>query len=117
MTQAKDSKLRLETQAMDGAQVTPSPPHTKVEAVTLQGRRFTRFTFYPGFHWQKDAGPIAKATHCPADHFMYQVSGRLRVRMKDGTEALFEAGQAQVLPAGHDVWVEGDEPFVAISID
>jgi hypothetical protein len=30
--------------------------------------------------------------------------------MKDGTEAEFRAGEIAVIPAGHDVWVIGDEP-------
>jgi uncharacterized cupin superfamily protein len=44
----------------------------------------------------------------------YHVSGRLRIRMDDGTE--FEAGPGDVtsLPSGHDAWVVGDEPAVTV---
>jgi uncharacterized cupin superfamily protein len=44
----------------------------------------------------------------------YHVSGRVRIRMADGSE--FEAGPGDVtsLPEGHDAWVVGDEPAVAV---
>ena len=111
------SALRLERRRMDQADEVKAPNRARVEVVRLQGRTFTRFTFLPGFHWKVDVGAMMGRDACPADHVMYQVSGRLGVRMQDGTEAILEPGEAQVLPAGHDVWVLGDQPWVAISID
>lgn len=109
--------LRLEARSMDQPDEAKTPPHSRVETVRMQGKTFTRYTFLPGFHWKDDLGPLFKSDHCPGTHFMYQVSGRLRVRMKDGTEAILGPGEAQVIPPGHDVWVLGDEPFVGITID
>jgi uncharacterized cupin superfamily protein len=42
------------------------------------------------------------------------MSGTLRVRMDDGTEKDFKAGDVSLLEAGHDAWVVGDEPVVTI---
>jgi hypothetical protein len=36
--------------------------------------------------------------------------------MDDGSEMEFEPGDVSLLPPGHDAWVVGDEPFVAIDI-
>jgi hypothetical protein len=41
-------------------------------------------------------------------------SGRLMVVMDDGTETELQPGDAAVIPPGHDAWVVGDEPFVAV---
>jgi uncharacterized cupin superfamily protein len=42
------------------------------------------------------------------------VSGQIAIRMDDGTEFVAGPGDITVLPAGHDAWVVGDEPVVAI---
>lgn len=38
---------------------------------------------------------------CPYTHYGYVLSGRIRVRYKDGTEEVIEPGSAYYLPAGH----------------
>src|SRR3712207_6852580 len=45
-------------------------------------------------------------------HTQYVISGRLRVRMDDGTEQECGPGEALYVPPGHDAWVVGNEPFV-----
>src|SRR5918997_5444365 len=47
-----------------------------------------------------------------AHHIGYVLSGRMKVVMDDGTEAEAGAGDAAVIPPGHDAWIEGDEPCV-----
>ncbi|TME49373.1 MAG: DUF861 domain-containing protein, partial [Chloroflexi bacterium] len=44
----------------------------------------------------------------------YFVSGRMHVRMDDGSEEEFGAGDVHIIPPGHDAWVVGDEPVVAV---
>jgi uncharacterized cupin superfamily protein len=36
----------------------------------------------------------------------------MKVVMDDGTEAEASAGDAAVIPPGHDAWIDGDEPCV-----
>ena len=51
---------------------------------------------------------------CMAPHQQYLVSGRIHVTMADGTEIDSVPGEITSLPPGHDAWVVGDEPVVAI---
>ena len=86
----------------------------KVEIVNVGGGSVGRFTLEPRWRWFENVKPIAKTDSCQTNHFAYHVSGRLHVRMADGSE--FEAGPGEVMaiPAGHDAWVVGDEPVVMI---
>lgn len=47
-------------------------------------------------------------------HFQYLVSGRVHIKMEDGSEFELEPGDVFALPAGHDAWVVGNEPAVAV---
>ena len=38
----------------------------------------------------------------------------MKVRMDDGTEREFGPGEVSYVPPGHDAWVVGNEPFVAV---
>jgi uncharacterized cupin superfamily protein len=42
------------------------------------------------------------------------VSGRMGIRMDDGTEAEVGPGDVFACPPGHDAWVVGDEACVAL---
>jgi hypothetical protein len=59
----------------------------------------------------KGAGGLAVST-VPSPQ--YQLSGRIHVVMADGTELEAGPGEVTSLPPGHDAWVVGDEPVVAI---
>jgi len=86
----------------------------KVELVNTESGTIGRLTLQPGWRWSEHVKPIAKTKSCEAPHFQYHVSGRLRIRMDDGTE--FEAGPGDVtcLPSGHDAWVVGNDPVVVV---
>lgn len=68
----------------------------------------------PGWRWSNDVTPIAGTASCEAPHFQYHLSGRLAIRMDDGTD--FVAGPLDItsLPSGHDAWVLGDEAVVTV---
>ena len=89
-------------------------PHGKVEILKVGGAEIGRLVLEPGWRWSNDVKPIAGTELCEAPHMQYHVSGRVHIRMADGTE--FEAGPGDVtsLPQGHDAWVVGDEPAVAV---
>ena len=91
-------------------------PKGKLELVTLGGLTFGKATFEPGWRWLESVKPIAKTKSCEAPHTQYHISGRLRVRMDDGTEEEFGPGDVSYLPPGHDGWVVGNEPVVALDI-
>lgn len=73
-----------------------------------------RMVLEPGWRWSLHVKPIAGTELCEAPHFQYQVSGRLRVLMRDGTQLECVAGDIVTLAAGHDAWVVGEDPVVII---
>lgn len=89
-------------------------PHGKAEIVRVAGAEVGRLTFEPGWRWSNDVKPIAGTPSCEAPHFQYHVSGRLAIRMDDGTEIIAGPGDITCLPRGHDAWVVGDEPAVVV---
>ena len=73
-----------------------------------------RFVFQPGWRWSQDVAPITGARSCQHRHVGYTVSGKLGVRMEDGTELVIGPGEAYEIPPGHDAWVVGDEPWTSV---
>ncbi len=90
--------------------------HGKAEIMKIAGKEGAvgRLTLEKGWKWSNDVKPIAKTEWCEAPHFQYQVSGRIHVKMEDGTEFELGPGDVSYLPAGHDAWVIGDEPVVLV---
>lgn len=88
----------------------------KVELATVGTVTFGRASFQPGWKWSESVKPIVKTEYCEAPHVQYHVSGRLKVRMADGSEEEFGPGDVGIIPSGHDAWVVGSEPAVAIDI-
>ena len=88
----------------------------RLELVTLGGVTFGRATLEPGWKWSTCVKPLAKTESCEAPHLQYHISGRLQVRMDDGSEQEFGPGDLAQLPPGHDAWVVGNEPVVVIDI-
>jgi hypothetical protein len=87
----------------------------RMELVNLAGgAQVGRMTLQPGWKWSADIKPVAGTNLCMAPHQQYLVSGHIHVRMADGTEIDSVPGEITSLPPGHDAWVVGDEPVVAI---
>jgi quercetin dioxygenase-like cupin family protein len=89
-------------------------PHGHAEILEVGGVKIGRMTFEPGWRWSNDIQPIAHTKSCEAPHFQYHVSGRLAIRMDDGTEFIAGPGDITSLPKGHDAWVVGNEPVVVV---
>jgi hypothetical protein len=89
-------------------------PNGRAEILSISGGEIGRLTFEPGWRWSTDIQPIAGTESCEAPHFQYHVSGRLAIRMDDGSEMTAGPGDVTALPSGHDAWVVGDEPVVTI---
>jgi len=88
----------------------------KIELVTVNDVTFGRATLQPGWKWSTCVKPIVQTELCEAAHLQYQISGRLHVVMADGTELDTYPGDVVRIAPGHDAWVVGDEPFLAIDI-
>lgn len=87
-------------------------PNGKVEVIKLGDSQALRSTFQPGWRWSESVKPIAKTDSCQIHHVLYIVSGRIAVRMDDGTTMEFGPGDVAEIPPGHDGWVVGDVPCV-----
>lgn len=89
----------------------------RAELIEVNGLTVMRATFEPGWSWSKCVKPVAGTESCEVSHKWYVVSGQMQMRMNDGTEILWRAGDVGVVPGGHDAWVVGDEPFVFIDFE
>lgn len=88
--------------------------HGEMAVVTVAGVTVGRAVFQPGWRWSADVRPVAGTDSCHVAHTGYVLSGRLCVRMNDGTQAVAGPGDAFVIAPGHDGWVVGDEPCVML---
>ena len=93
---------------------TRSFPNGTVGLLSVGDAQIGRLVLQPGWRWSKDVKPIAGTKSCEAPHFQYHVSGRLAIKMDDGTEFVAGPGDVTSLPSGHDAWVVGDEPVVVV---
>ena len=60
--------------------------NAKIELVNVAGGTVGRFVLQEGWKWSNDIKPIVKTEWCEAPHIQYVISGKYRVKMKDGTE-------------------------------
>jgi hypothetical protein len=71
--------------------------------------------YLPGWRWSEHVG---KQTGKPSmEHIGYVVSGQMRIKSADGLETVVCAGEAFEVGAGHDAWVLGDAPCVALDFE
>ncbi|GAA3729819.1 ketosteroid isomerase-like protein [Spinactinospora alkalitolerans] len=111
-----------EEAAMGGAEQADftSPDETRtfdrgrIEVVNVAGRAIGRLVLEPGWRWSECVKPLVGTELCMTAHFAYHASGTLAVRMADGTEFEVTPDQVAQIPPGHDAWVVGDEPVVAV---
>lgn len=89
-------------------------PNGAAELIKVGESEIGRLTLQPGWRWSNDVKPIAGTSSCEAPHFQYHVSGKLAIRMDDGTEFVAGPGDVTSLPSGHDAWVIGEEPVVVV---
>ena len=86
--------------------------HGKIskQTVDLDGVKVTRVRFDVGAQWSADLKEYAGTESCLLPHVAYVLSGRIMIRMDDGSEEEFRTGDVMMLPPGHDAWTVGDEP-------
>ena len=104
----------LQQKHLDSPDETRTFENGKAQIVTLGDFTASRLTLEPGWRWSENVKPIAGTESCQVLHTGYQVSGRLHVRLDDGTEKEYGPGEAYVIPPGHDAWVVSDEPVTGV---
>lgn len=107
----------IETRSMDAPDETRTPDKTMVSVVHLGGATVARITAQPGWRWSECIKPVVGTESCQAAHLGYVVSGRIHIAHTDGTETDLGPGEAYRIDPGHDAWVLGDEPVVALEFE
>lgn len=107
----------METKSMDRPDEMRTPDKTNVSVVHLGGASVARLTLQPGWTWADCIKPVAGTEHCEAAHLGYVVSGRMHITTTDGSEGDVGPGETYRLAPGHDAWVVGDEPCVALEFE
>lgn len=107
---------RFEAKSHDSPDEVREPNKTRVEVVRLSDATLGRFKLQPGWRWSECIKPVVGTDSCQVPHIGHVVSGRLTIRMNDGTQKTLAQGMSYTIPPGHDAWVEGSEPFVCIEV-
>ncbi len=95
-------------------EVRPFVANGHADVVNVGGGPVLYGTFEPGWRWSEHVKPIAGTDSCQAPHLLYIVSGRMGVRMDDGTEGEVGPGDVVSIAPGHDAWTVGDEACVGV---
>jgi quercetin dioxygenase-like cupin family protein len=82
--------------------------------VNVGGREIVLGHFEPGWRWSENVKPVAQTDLCEFPHLGYMLKGRMRVTLKDGSEAEMTEGDVVAIPPGHDAEVIGDEEAVFV---
>ena len=89
--------------------------HLKSRTLTLGGLSLAYDIHEPGWRWKEPVRPVVGTEWCESRHAGFVISGRVRIRLRDGSEFECRAGDTVDIPPGHDGWVIGDEGCVMVS--
>jgi hypothetical protein len=104
----------LEKKSLDSPDETRPFSKGRLDLVRFGGITVGRQTLEPGWRWSECVKPLVGTPSCQVLHTGYMVSGRMRVRMDDGTENELGPHDAFVVPPGHDAWIVGNEPVIVL---
>jgi mannose-6-phosphate isomerase-like protein (cupin superfamily) len=106
----------MSTETIQKASLDSAPVDTfgkvTMQAVSLGNAKVMRVTVNPGGGWSTDLKQHAGGDSCMHMHTGVVLSGRMAVKMSDGTEVHFSKNDVLSVPPGHDSWCIGDEPAV-----
>ena len=72
----------------------------RIEVVDLGGVKVMRVIHEPGWRWSECVKPAVGTDSCQVGHLIHVISGRIVVRMDDGSEAEFGPGDVGSIPPG-----------------
>ena len=88
------SASKLQSKNLGSPDEVRSFEHGRMGVVTLDDVVVGRAVFEPGWRWSEHVKPVAGTDSCQVPHVGYVVSGRLVVRMDDGSEQEIGPGDA-----------------------
>lgn len=86
------------------------------DLLQVGGMTIGQAIYEPGWKWSTHVGAATGAQYCEVEHVVIVISGRNRIKMRDGREYDLKAGDIFYVAPGHDSWVLGDEPYVSIHL-
>jgi class 3 adenylate cyclase len=89
-------------------------PNGQLQVFNLGDTVIGRSVYEPGWRWADDVKPLIGTEWCEVHHQGLVISGRIRVQSSDGPELELGPGDLFDVPAGHDAWVVGDEPWISL---
>jgi cellobiose-specific phosphotransferase system component IIB len=107
------SVRELESKSHGSPDEVRSPAKTRVEIVRPGGFIFGRFNFEPGWRWSECIKPVVKTDSCQLSHAGHAVSGRMTVRMPDGTQKTIAAGESCTIPLQREYHSSSDVILIA----
>jgi quercetin dioxygenase-like cupin family protein len=89
-------------------------PFGRLELVRIGKITLGRATYEPGWRWSEHVGRSPE-DRCPVEHLGVVLSGQVAV-VGDGYDEVMGPGDVFAVPPGHDSWVVGNEPYVALHV-
>ena len=106
---------RLQRKKLDNPdEVRPYAARGRTDIFQLDDTVIGRMVNEPGWRWSVDVRPTVGTDRCLYHHVGVVLSGALHVELADGTELDIGPDSVFEIPPGHDAWVVGDEPWVAL---
>jgi hypothetical protein len=84
-------------------------------AVILGSVAIGRGNYHPGWRWSAHVG--AQMGKRSGAHVGYVLSGYMMIRAANGREIKVGPGEAFEVGPGHDAWVVGPEPCIALDFE
>lgn len=84
------------------------------DLVSVNDYSMARLVLHPGWRWSVCLRAPGETGLCQHHHLGFCVSGLMEVQSSDGQHSTVHANDSYAIPPGHDEWVAGPEPFVAI---
>ena len=109
-----DAMPRLQSRPFSAPDEVRTFPYGRANVLKLDEAVVGRAAYEPGWRWTTAMPPIAGTPTCELHHLGYSISGSMHVVTDDGQEIDILPDSVYEIPAGHDAWVVGDEPWVTL---
>jgi class 3 adenylate cyclase len=104
----------VESKNLGEPEETQQFPGIRADLVDLGDVTVGRYVAEPGWRWSTHVRPQVGGDSCQARHVGVMISGRLGIRLEDGTTYELGPGDAYIIPPGHDGYTIGHEPAVNV---
>jgi len=90
------------------------PDNAEFDLVTVNDFSVARLILGPGWRWSESIRPLEETELCEHHHLGFCIAGVMEVESSGGVRSTIRANDTYAIPPGHDEWVAGSDPFVAV---